>query len=515
MRKALLSVSDKTGLVEFARGLTSLGFHLLSTGGTARVLKETGIEVTDVGTYTGFPEMLDGRVKTLHPRIHAGILARRNHPDDLAALKRNDIPTIDLVAVNLYPFEEKVHGGHTPLDEAIEEIDIGGPTLVRAAAKNFEHVCVVIDPADYPAVLDRLKKNTLDREFRLALAGRVFSRTAAYDAAISNYFAERRAGTDLPETLTVQLKKIQHLRYGENPHQRGGSYRLLGHTSLGILDSRQLQGKELSYNNLVDAEVAALIVRQFPGCAAVVIKHNNPSGVGTHPASLKEAYVKARDTDPVSAFGGVAAFNTDLDPATAQEMTKTFTEVVVAPGYAPAALEALKTKKDLRILEWRSEHALSHVPLDVRTIGGGALVQDLDVEPDDPSHWKTVTKRPPSDKEVQALVFGWRVCRFVKSNAIVFTTTDRTLGVGAGQMSRVDSVKIAGTKMREFKLEGRPLAMGSDAFFPFRDGIDEAAKMGVTAIVQPGGSIRDSEVIAAADEHGMAMMFTGRRHFRH
>ncbi|MBI2890953.1 MAG: bifunctional phosphoribosylaminoimidazolecarboxamide formyltransferase/IMP cyclohydrolase [Nitrospirae bacterium] len=513
MPKALLSVSDKTGLVEFARGLHALGYEILSTGGTARMLRQAGLPITEVGAYTGFPEMMDGRVKTLHPKIHAGILARRDRPDDMAAIQHTGIEPIDLVAVNLYPFEEKVRDGTCPLEDALEEVDIGGPTLVRAAAKNYRHVWVVVDPADYPAVLEQLRTGQDPEPNRWRLARKAFDRVAAYDAAISNEFARRVAGDALPDVWTVQLRKLQALRYGENPHQRGAAYAEVGALGHGPLGGRLLQGKALSFNNLLDAEAGYQLARQFAEPVCVVIKHNNPSGVGVDSNSLLNAYVRARDGDPVSAFGGVVAFNRRVDRATAAEMVKIFTEVVTAPAFETEALVVLRAKKDLRLIETGEGEPARF--LDLKRLEGGVLLQDADLVRDDPWTWKVVSKRTPSESEMQALGFGWRVCRMVKSNAIVFASRERTLGIGAGQMSRVDSVRLATSKMREHGLRGEVLVMASDAFFPFRDGLDEAWKAGVTAVAQPGGSVRDAEVIAAADEHGMAMVFTGVRHFRH
>lgn len=515
MKKALLSVSDKTGLAEFARGLVSIGYELLSTGGTAKLLRTEGLAVTDISDYTGFPEMMDGRVKTLHPKVHGGILARRNRPDDMRVLAESGMAEIDVVAVNLYPFERRVFQEKCSFDEAIEEIDIGGPTLVRAAAKNYRDVCVVIDPEDYPEVLRKLKAGGLVEEDRLKLARKVFARIAEYDAAISNYFSGLHVGSGLPDTLTLQFKKTLPLRYGENPHQRGAAYGVSGLSTSGVLNARKLHGKELSYNNLLDAEVAYNLARLLPRFGAVVVKHNNPSGSAVHGSSLRDAYSMARDGDPVSAFGGVVAVNAEVDLPTAQEITKIFTEVLAAPGFAPAALQQLRVKKDLRLLQLEAEAGPGGVPLDIRTIGGGGLIQDPDSAADENRDWKVVTRRSPTEREQAALSFAWKVCRFVKSNAIVLAREDRTLGIGAGQMSRIDSVRIAAAKMREFKLESDLVVMASDAFFPFRDGLDEAAKAGARAVIQPGGSVKDKDVIAAADEHGMAMVFTGRRHFRH
>jgi phosphoribosylaminoimidazolecarboxamide formyltransferase/IMP cyclohydrolase len=518
VRRALLSVSDKTGLVEFAKGLAEAGVELLATGGTATALEKAGLPVRPVPTLTFAPEMLDGRVKTLHPRVHGGILFKRKEQADEA--KKHGIEPIDLVAVNLYPFEAtaaKIKDPFSP--ELIEQIDIGGPAMLRSAAKNHDDVLVVCEPADYARALEAVKKDGGSAELRRELATKAFDHTARYDRAIADKLSGGTGGA-FPPALSLNLVKVQDLRYGENPHQRAALYRSSG----GSTGFEQLHGKELSYNNLLDAEAAFLLASEFPeGSAVAICKHNNPCGVGTG-STLAEAWAKAWDCDPLSAFGGVVAVNRTVDEPLAAAMAERFLEVVLAPGFEPKALELLKAKKNLRLLTWtwRSERT-------VRSVGSAFLLQDADsaLYGDKP---RVVSKRAPTDEERHALDFAWIVSKHVRSNAIVLTAADRTIGIGAGQMSRIDSVKMAGIKARAARPElvegpisastssarrGAPLALGSDAFFPFRDGIDEAAKLGVTAIIQPGGSVRDEEVIAAADEHGIAMLFTGMRHFKH
>jgi len=512
-RRALVSVSDKGGLALFARGLTDLGFEILSTGGTAKALRAEGIAVRDVSEVTSFPECLDGRVKTLHPRIHGGILARDTeaHRAELASIGGT---FIDLVVVNLYPFEKTVARPDVAPHDAIENIDIGGPSMVRSAAKNHERVGIVCDPADYEPVLTELRAHagTLSPTTRTRLAAKAFAHTAAYDAAIAGWMAER-AGTqdDFPETLVLRYVRGQSLRYGENPHQKAALYRDAG-APASIAHATVLGGGELSYNNLLDAEGAWECVASWPGDApvAVVIKHTNPCGFA-RAASLQAAYVLAREGDPVSAFGGIVGLSRRVDRATAEALAETFLEVVVAPGFDPDAIETLARKKSLRLLAvgegLRPARARA-----ITQISGGLLVQDADRDPDDLSPARVVTKRAPTDAERRALGLAWHVCRHVKSNAIVFAAGDSVVGVGAGQMSRVDSVEIA-VKKAGARAKGAVLA--SDAFFPFRDGPDAALRAGIVAIAQPGGSKRDDETIAAADEAGAAMIFTGRRHFRH
>jgi phosphoribosylaminoimidazolecarboxamide formyltransferase / IMP cyclohydrolase len=517
IKQALLSVSDKTGVVDFARGLAGFGIALISTGGTAKLLRDAGLKVTEVADHTGFPEMLDGRVKTLHPKVHGGILARRDAPQHVAALGKAGISTIDLVVVNLYPFSATVARPACTLAEAIEHIDIGGPAMVRSAAKNYEHVAVVTDPADYEPVLKEMKAATgaLGAETRLRLAQKAFSHTAQYDGAISNYLTslEPTGGRNrFPQRLNVQFDRVQLLRYGENPHQEAAFYRDLQPAAGSLAAYRQLQGKELSYNNIADADAAWECVKSFEEPACVIIKHANPCGAAVAGDSA-EAYRKAFATDPTSAFGGIIAFNRRLDAATAQAVAAQFVEVVIAPGISPEAGAALAGKANLRVLE---------VPLapganeyDFKRVGGGLLVQTPDSATPVAAGLKAVTRVKPTAAQTADLLFAWRVAKFVKSNAIVFCGAGRTLGVGAGQMSRVDSARIAAIKADNAGLTLQGSTVASDAFFPFRDGVDAVARSGAAAIIQPGGSVRDDEVIAAADEHGIAMVFTGYRHFRH
>jgi phosphoribosylaminoimidazolecarboxamide formyltransferase/IMP cyclohydrolase len=512
---ALLSVSDKRGLVPFARGLARLGFQLLSTGGTLDALAREGVSVKKVAEHTQSPEILGGRVKTLHPKIHGGILARLDRPQDCDELAREGIDPIGLVVVNLYPFRQTVASGATEA-EVIEQIDIGGPAMVRAAAKNFAHVAVVVDPGDYEAVLLELTdKGQVSEATRRRLMRKAFAHTAAYDASIASHLAAQ-AGEAFPSELTVALQKVQELRYGENPHQRAAFYReYRAPAEPTVAFAKVLQGKELSYNNLLDLDAALSLVLEFPEapCAAI-IKHNTPCGV-CQGGALEAAYRAARAADEVSAFGGIVALNREVDEATAKALAETFLEAVIAPGYAPAALAVLSAKKNLRLLDageaLGAAGAHARPQLDVRSVSGGALVMDRDaVEP--ATEWKVVTRRAPNDAEKAALRFAWRVCKHVKSNAIVFSTNDRLLAAGGGQTSRVESAKIAAARGGA-ALKGS--AAASDAFFPFRDGLDEVARAGATCVVQPGGSVRDAEIVAAADEHGLAMMFTGTRHFRH
>ncbi len=522
VRRALLSLSDKTGLVPFATALASLGAELLSTGGTARALRAAGLTVTDVSTVTGFPEMLDGRVKTLHPRIHGGILALRNQAEHVAQLEAHGILPIDLVAVSLYPFEATLAGDPT-LAEAIEQIDIGGPALLRSAAKNFMDVAPVVDPADYHAILHELQTaGDLTPATRRRLAGKAFAHTARYDSLIAAFFDRLEAsGTEdlrahlaslprqaFPSVLRLALRKVQDLRYGENPHQAAAWYRE-GEDG-GLARAKQLQGKELSYNNLLDLHSAWALVKEFSAPVAVIIKHNNPCGVATAEA-LASAYLRARDADPVSAFGGILGFNRAVDADTARAIAATFVEAIVAPAYAPDALAVLAEKKNVRVLELPIGNDEDGQP-DFRRVSGGFLVQERDQVDLDQAVLRFPTRRRPTDGEMDDLAFAWKVAKHVKSNAIVLARSGATVGVGAGQMSRVDSVRLAITKTVS---DPRGSVLASDAFFPFRDGIDTAAEAGVTAVIQPGGSVRDTEVVAAADDHGMAMVFTGIRHFRH
>ncbi len=517
IQRALISVSDKTGIVDFARGLHQAGVEILSTGGTARLLADEGVPVVEVSDYTGFPEMMAGRVKTLHPKIHGGILGRRGTDD--AVMAEHGIGPIDLVAVNLYPFEQTVARPDCDLATAIENIDIGGPTLLRAAAKNHAAVTVVVDAADYPQVLEEMAANqgAVSDATRYRLAVKTFEHTARYDGAIANYLGARDAdGTqeDFPATLSLQFRRLQAMRYGENPHQKAAFFVERQGGDASVATARQLQGKELSYNNVADTDAALECVKQFgEGPACVIVKHANPCGVACGD-SLLDAYDRAYRTDPESAFGGIIAFNGELDAQTASAIVeRQFVEVIVAPAVADEALAVLAARKNVRVLAsgaWASEPAPR---LDFKRVNGGLLVQDADLAL--LKETKVVTARAPDEAEMQDLLFAWRVAKFVKSNAIVYAKDAMTIGVGAGQMSRVNSARIAGIKAEQAGLEVAGSVMASDAFFPFRDGIDQAAGAGIRAVIQPGGSVRDEEVIAAADEHGMAMVFTGMRHFRH
>ena len=514
--RALLSVSDKTGIVDFARELAGRGVELLSTGGTARLLAADGIPVTEVGRYTGYPEMLDGRVKTLHPKIHSGILARRDSEEHLRAIEAAGVPRIDLVVVNLYPFREAVARAGVTLEDALENIDIGGPTMVRAAAKNYEGVAVVTDPGDYACILDELReRGALSGATRFALAKKAFGHTASYDGAIANWLTSLDADdrpTTFPTELFLGFVKVQEMRYGENPHQSAAFYRDLAPAPGSLASYVQLQGKALSYNNIADADAAWECVKTFPRAACVIVKHANPCGVAEADGCL-EAYRRAFETDPTSAFGGIIAFNRPLDGATAEAVAKQFVEVVIAPQVTPEARAVLSGKANVRVLE--APIAAGANAFDVKRIGGGLLVQTPDVRNIAAGELVVTTRRQPSPAELADLLFAWRVAKFVKSNAIVFCGDGRTLGVGAGQMSRVDSARIAAIKAQNAGLSLAGSVVASDAFFPFRDGVDVVASAGATAVIQPGGSVRDDEVIAAADELGLAMVFTGVRHFRH
>jgi phosphoribosylaminoimidazolecarboxamide formyltransferase/IMP cyclohydrolase len=516
--RALISVSDKTGIVEFTRELAGFGVEILSTGGTAKLLREAGLKVLDVSEFTGFPEMLDGRVKTLHPKVHGGLLGMRSNPEHVATMKAHGIEPIDMVAVNLYPFEATVAKPGCTLEDAIENIDIGGPTMLRSAAKNNADVTVIVDHADYRRVLDEMKasEGSVSRETNFGLAVKVYQHTAAYDGAISNWLGKKLGAenAEFPPTLTFQFKKAQGMRYGENPHQQAAFYVERDVTEASIATARQLQGKELSYNNIGDTDAALECVKQFSeGPACVIVKHANPCGVAIG-STLLEAYDRAYKTDPESAFGGIIACNRELDAETARAIVdRQFVEVIIAPRVAPAAVEIVAAKKNVRLLEcgeWPAEPAQR---LDMKRVNGGLLVQDTDLLLYE--GLKVVTKRAPTEKEMVDLLFTWRVAKFVKSNAIVYGKDGMTIGVGAGQMSRVNSARIAAIKAEHAGLDVKGAVMASDAFFPFRDGLDNAAAVGVTAVIQPGGSVRDEEVIAAADEHGIAMVFTGMRHFRH
>ena len=519
IQRAILSVTDKTGLVDFARQLSGLGIELISTGGTAKLLRDSGIAVKDISDLTGFPEMLDGRVKTLHPKVHGGILHRREDPKHVAAVAEHGIAPIDMVVVNLYAFEKTAAKPGVAFEELIENIDIGGPSMIRSAAKNFHDVAIVVSPSDYASIAEELKRENgkLSLATKWRLAQKAFSTTAAYDTAIANTldrisleqnkFDIQSQTATFPETLRLNFKKNLDLRYGENPHQKAAMYS--DGSNVGVANARQLQGKELSYNNIVDLQAAWDLAQEFDVDTPVVaiIKHTNPCGTATG-KTLAEAYRRALECDPVSAFGGVIGVNRPIDSETAEEMHKLFLEVIAAPSFDEAAKAKFATKKNLRLVEVTA----SNQPWTLKNVSGGILVQDADIRPLQDADLKVVTQRPPTPEETRALLFAWKVCQHVKSNAIVYARDGQTVGVGAGQMSRVDSAKIGAMKA-QLPLKGTVAA--SDAFFPFPDGVEEIAKAGATAIIQPGGSQRDPEVIAAADRLGLAMLFTGVRHFRH
>jgi phosphoribosylaminoimidazolecarboxamide formyltransferase/IMP cyclohydrolase len=510
--RAILSVSDKSGLVDFARGLQKLGFEIFSTGGTKKALVEAGVKVKSISDITGFPEILDGRVKTLHPAVHGGILAKRNLPAHLAELEKNKIGLIDLVTVNLYPFKETVAKPKVSLDEALENIDIGGPTMIRAAAKNFPHVLVVVDPADYKFVLEKLATGKVELDDRKRLAHKAFQHVAAYDTAIAQYLRSDEDG--FAGEITIALKKKYDLRYGENPHQKAAFYaeEVVGGGAAGVSSAKQLWGKELSFNNILDADAAWNAANDFEAPTVSVIKHTNPCGLASH-KDLSEAYRRAYEGDTVAAFGGIVALNRPVDVKTAQEISKTFYEVIIAPDYEEKALELLKQKKDVRILAMAPQKVKNRAAsLDFRRVSGGFLVQTPDNLTESTSGWRTVTERKPTRKELEDLLFAWKAVKHIKSNAIVLVKDSMIVGMGAGQPSRVVSVKIALEKAGE---RSKGCVLGSDAFFPFPDGVELAAKGGVTAIVQPGGSVRDEEAIKVANMYKMAMLFTGIRHFRH
>jgi phosphoribosylaminoimidazolecarboxamide formyltransferase/IMP cyclohydrolase len=519
--RALISVSDKRGIVEFSRALSALGVELISTGGTASLLRGNKIAVKDVSEITGFPEMMDGRVKTLHPKIHGGILALRENSDHVAKMKEHGIAPIDLVVVNLYPFEATVARGAS-FEEIVENIDIGGPSMVRAAAKNHQHVAVAVDPEDYQSILAELQesKGSLSTETHFRLFTKAFQHISHYDGAIANYFAsldEGKKPTRWGQTVNIQISKIQDMRYGENPHQSAAFYTTQSDTGPSIARAKQFQGKELSFNNVLDADAALSTVLEFSDIATVAIKHNNPCGVALSKTSLADSFRKAKACDPVSIFGGVIAFNRSVDEETAEELKGIFLEIVIAPSFTPAAKAVLSSAKrllNIRLLELNMSEPQGG-GCDLRRVRGGMLMQDWDTGSVDVRACKVVTDRKPTEEEYRALDFAWRVCRHVKSNTIVFASPDQVLGVGAGQMSRIDSTKIAVLRAATHRLNLEGSAVASDAFYPFRDGLDEAANAGAKSVIQPGGSIKDDEVIAAANEHGMAMIFTGMRHFRH
>lgn len=512
IRRALISVSNKKGVIDFAKELSSLGIEILSTGGTAKSLKESGMSVRDVSDYTGFPEMLEGRLKTLHPKIHGGILARRKNPRDMDEIKMHEIEPIDMVVVNLYPFEETISKPDVTFSEAIENIDIGGPTMLRSASKNFEDVVVVVDPDDYPKIIEEMKNSDGDLSYkiRLELAKKVFRHTSRYDTIIADYLAVvTKEEKQLPETLTMTFKRVSPLRYGENPHQVAAYYKE-NSPGISLSDVKILQGKEMSFNNYLDTHSALMLVLEFEDTACAIIKHNNPCGVALG-KTIREAYTKAAKTDPVSAFGGVIAFNREVDGGAAEEITKLFVEVIIAPRFSKDALDIFSKKQNIRLLEM-PDMKKQLDGWDIKRVAGGLLLQDWDTKKVAIRGLEAVTKRNPTEEELQGLSFAWKVCKHVKSNAIVYAFKDRTAGIGIGQTSRVYSARTGAVNALE-PLKGSVVA--SDGFFPFRDGIDELHKVGVTAIVQPGGAMHDKEVIAAADEHNMAMIITGVRHFRH
>ena len=542
--RALISVSDKTGVVDFARSLAEMGVKIISTGGTARTLREAGLDVRDVSDVTGFPEMMDGRVKTLHPMIHGAFLALRDNAEHVASMNEHGIEPIDLVVVNLYPFEETIAKEGVSLDEAVENIDIGGPAMIRSASKNWRDVAVVTDTRLYGQIIEELAANngSLSLETRQRLATLAYTRTASYDLAISSYLSRQLSDEDLemleprnplgsltfiesepedadadaskqklPSDLDISLRKISDLRYGENPHQSAALYQ--EGVLFGLVGATQLHGKEMSFNNYVDTEAAWNLVRDFSETAVAIIKHTNPSGLGIG-GTNKEAYDRALSTDPVSAFGGIVALNRIVDRAVAEAVNQVFTEVIVAPSYESDALEVLKAKKNLRVLQMPIDSEIESL-LEYKQISGGFLVQEKDVHQLTEANLQFVTEKRPSADEIRALLLAWTVCKHVKSNAIVFANEMQTLGVGAGQMNRVDSVRVAAMRAERFNLPLNGSVLASDAFFPFRDNIDEAAKYGVSAIIQPGGSVRDEECIAAANENGISMVFTGIRHFKH
>jgi phosphoribosylaminoimidazolecarboxamide formyltransferase/IMP cyclohydrolase len=524
VQRALISVSDKTGIADFAHGLHEAGVEIISTGGTAKLLADNGIPVVEVSDYTGFPEMLDGRLKTLHPKIHGGLLGRRDLDTHVQAMEEHNIPTIDLVVVNLYPFEQTVARPDCDLELAIENIDIGGPTMLRAAAKNHAAVAVVVDAADYDAVLEEMKANqgAIGNATRFRLAAKVFAHTARYDGAIANYLGswemdehKNAVRYDLGRTYSANFLKRQDMRYGENPHQRAAFYVEPQAPAGSIASAEQLQGKELSYNNIGDTDAALECVKSFAEPACVIVKHANPCGVAVA-EDIATAYDRAFQTDPTSAFGGIIAFNRPLDAATARAIIdRQFVEVIIAPSVSEDAIPVLATKTNVRVLACGEWHEGSSAGLDYKRVVGGLLVQDRDLGAITADDLKMVSERSPTDAELRDLLFAWKVVKYVKSNAIVYCRDGQTIGVGAGQMSRVYSARIAGIKAEDEGLEVKGSVMASDAFFPFRDGLDQAAAAGVTAVIQPGGSMRDDEVIQAANEHGIAMVFTGMRHFRH
>lgn len=518
MKRALISVSDKTGVVEFAKQISELGFEIISTGGTAKAIMDAGIKVIGISEITGFPECLDGRVKTLHPNIHAGLLAIRSNPEHMKQLKELNVDTIDLVVVNLYPFKQTILKDNVELEEAIENIDIGGPTMIRAAAKNYQDVAVIVDPKDYDKVIEELKaKGEVSKETKFYLASKVFEHTASYDTLIANYLRKQRGAEDFPETLSLTFEKVQDMRYGENPHQKAAFYKEIGKNTGCLSSAIQLHGKELSFNNINDTNGALELLKEFDEPTVVACKHANPCGVGSAD-NIYDAYMTAYKADPVSIFGGIVVANREIDERTAEEMNKIFIEIIVAPSYTEKALEILKQKKNLRILQ------LDHISVkqpkgsyDLKKVAGGLLVQEVDNVLLPEEELKVVTKRQPTEKEMEDLLFAWKIVKYAKSNGIAIAKDKQSLGIGPGQVNRIWACKQAIEhcieQIGEEALKGAALA--SDAFFPFSDCVEAAAKAGITAIIQPGGSVRDQESIDACDQYGIAMIFTGMRHFRH
>lgn len=515
-KRALISVSDKTRVVEFAKGLEELGYEIVSTGGTATALRNAGVATVDVSDITGFPESLDGRVKTLHPAVHGGILAMRENPEHMKQLQELDIGLIDIVVINLYPFKETIQHKNVLLENAIENIDIGGPTMIRAAAKNWQDVIVVIDPVDYTTVLEHLRDKGVDADMRYDLACKVFEHTAAYDALVASYLRQQQDNSPMfPQSLTLTYEKVQSMRYGENPHQRAAFYKeIVGTRGNGIADAVQLHGKELSYNNINDANGALDVIKEFSVVlpCVVAVKHANPCGVGFG-ETLLDAYMEAFEADPVSIYGGIVALNREVDAQTAAKMGEIFLEIIIAPSFTPEALEILKAKKNIRLMELPALQNQNHYGmLDMKKVAGGLLVQELDTEIYNEPDIKTVTKRAPTKRELTQLLLAWRVVKHVKSNGIVLFKGNSTVGVGPGQTNRVTALELA-VKYAGPHAEGS--VMASDAYLPFKDNVEVAVRVGITAIIQPGGSIRDEECIAACDEAGIAMVFTGMRHFKH
>lgn len=515
INRVLISVHNKTGLVEFAKSLIQLNIEIVSTGGTAKLLQQNGIPCLQVAEITGAPEMLDGRVKTLHPKIHGAILAKRDQPDHLRQLKVHDMIPIDMVVINLYPFEDVIRQPNVSLDEALENIDIGGPTMIRAAAKNYPDVAVVTSPGQYATIIAELtqQQGQLSLATRQQLAIEAFRLTHRYDGAITQYLQHRDATSEYPNNIVLSFEKIQDLRYGENPHQTAAFYRELGSANPGITDLKQLHGKELSFNNIMDLDAVVKMVKTFDEPCAVIVKHSNPCGAAIG-NDVFSAFEKALATDPVSAFGGIFGFNRAVDLKTAEKLSEIFIEVIIAPDYDPVAFQLLAKKKNLRLLQLDLQRGVS-TDSDFKRVAGGLLMQSPDLKTVADLEFKVVTQRSPSAEEWDALKFAWKVVKWVKSNAVIFCSKDRTIGIGAGQMSRVDSSRFAIDKAKQSGLSLKGTVVASDAFFPFRDGVDAAAEAGATAIIQPGGSVRDEEVIQAANDHQIAMVFTGIRHFRH